>query len=138
MTHIISKFPPPAISEAQHKISETLSKHFEESKRTKRQKQSWYYATERFRDIKIALMNKLGKIKSTLRSQLTGELCKPITDHKSFVENRVSIEILVSTKWSMACHTRRTITRQQLCSSMRNWKRSIRKLFLPESRTGER
>ena len=41
-------------------------------------------------------MNKLGKIKSTLRSQLSGELCKPITDHKSFVENRDSIEILVS------------------------------------------
>ena len=28
--------------------------------------------------------------------QLTGELCKPITDHKSFVENQDSIEILVS------------------------------------------
>ena len=62
-----SKYPPTAISEAQHKISETLSKYFEESNWTKRQKQSWYYATERFRDIKIALMNKLGKIKSTLR-----------------------------------------------------------------------
>ena len=82
-----SKFLPPAISEAQHTISETLSKYFEESNRTKRQKQSWYYATERWRDSKIALMNKLCKIKSTLRSQLSGELCKPITDHKSFVEN---------------------------------------------------
>ena len=38
-------------------------------------------------------MNKLGKIKSTLRS---GELCKPITDHKSSVENRNIIKILVS------------------------------------------
>ena len=70
-------------------------KYFEESNRTKRQKQSWYYASELFRDIKIALVNKLGKIKSTLRLQLTGELCKPITDHKSFVESRDSIEILV-------------------------------------------
>ena len=58
-----SKFQPPAISEAQHKISEPHSKYFEESNQTKRQKQSWYYATERLRDIKIALMNKLGKMK---------------------------------------------------------------------------
>ena len=32
-----SKFPPPAISEAQHNLSETLSKFFEESDMTKRQ-----------------------------------------------------------------------------------------------------
>ena len=61
--HTLSKFPPPAISEAQYKISETLSKYFEESNRTKQQKQSWYYATELWRDIKIALMNKPGKTK---------------------------------------------------------------------------
>ena len=65
------KFPPPAIFEGQHKISEILSKYFEDSNRSKRQKQSYYYATERWRDIKIALMNKLYKIKSTLRSQLS-------------------------------------------------------------------
>ena len=41
-------------------------------------------------------MNKLGKTKSTLQSQLSDELCKPITDHKSFVEIRDSIELLVS------------------------------------------
>ena len=82
-----SQFPPPVIFEGRHKISEILSKCFEEPNRSKRQKQSYYYATERWRDIKIVLMNKLYKIKSTLRSQLSGELCKPITDHKSFVEN---------------------------------------------------
>ena len=38
-----SKFPPPAIFEGQHKISEILSKYFEDSNRSKRQKQSYYY-----------------------------------------------------------------------------------------------
>ena len=52
--------------------------------------------TERFRDVKIVLMNKLYKIKSTLRSQLYEELCKLINDHKSFVEARDNIEILIS------------------------------------------
>ena len=61
-----SKFPPPAIFEGQHKITEILSKYSEDSNRSKRQKQSCYYATERYRDIKISLMNKLYKIKSTL------------------------------------------------------------------------
>ena len=50
-----SKFPPQAIFEGQHKISEILSKHFEEPNRSKRQAQSHYYATERYRDIKILL-----------------------------------------------------------------------------------
>ena len=36
-----SKFPPPAIFEGQHKISEILSKYFEDSNRSKRQKQSY-------------------------------------------------------------------------------------------------
>ena len=35
------KFPPPAIFEGQHKISEILSKYFEDSNRSKRQKQSY-------------------------------------------------------------------------------------------------
>ena len=61
-----SKFPPPAIFEGQHKISAMLAKYFEDSKRSKHQKQSYYYSTERYRDIKISLMNKLYKIKSTL------------------------------------------------------------------------
>jgi hypothetical protein len=59
-----SQFPPPAIFEGQHKISEILSKYFEEPNRSRSHKQSYYYyATERWRDIKIALMNKLYKIK---------------------------------------------------------------------------
>ena len=61
-----SEFLPPVIFESQHKISEILSKYFEDSNRSKSQKQSYYYATERYRDIKISLMNKLYKIKSTL------------------------------------------------------------------------
>ena len=46
------KVSPPAIYEAQLMISEIVTKYFEESNRTKRQKQSYYYATERWRDIK--------------------------------------------------------------------------------------
>jgi hypothetical protein len=61
-----------------------------------RQKQSCYYATERWKDIKIALMNKLAKVKSHLRAQLSEEICKPMTDHKSYVEVRDSIELIVS------------------------------------------
>ena len=41
-------------------------------------------------------MNKLYKIKSTLQSQLNDDLCKPITDHKSFVEARDNIELIIS------------------------------------------
>ena len=41
-------------------------------------------------------MNKLYKIKSTLQSQLNDEYCKPFTDHKSFVEIRDNIELLIS------------------------------------------
>ena len=44
----------------------------------------------------FAFMNKVYKIKSTLRSQLNTEFCKPITDHKSFVEIQDNIELLVS------------------------------------------
>ena len=48
------------------------------------------------RSIKVVLMNKLYKIKSTLRLQLADEICKPITDHKSFVEIQDEIELLIS------------------------------------------
>ncbi len=54
-----TKFLLAAIFDAQHKISEILNKYFEESNRANRQRQSYYYATKRWRDIKIALMNKL-------------------------------------------------------------------------------
>ena len=91
-----TKFPPGAIFEVQHKISEILSKYFDEPTRSKRSDKNYFYATERFRDIKVVLMNKLHKIKSTLQSQLYEELCKLINDHKSFVETRDNIEILIS------------------------------------------
>ncbi len=50
-----AKFPPAAIFDAQHKIGEILNTCFEESNRANRQRQSYYYATERWRDIKNAL-----------------------------------------------------------------------------------
>ncbi len=78
-----TKFPPAAIFEAQHQISHILNDYIEEPNRYKHQKKSYYYATERWRDIKITLMNKLVKVTAYLRSQLSDELVKPITDHKS-------------------------------------------------------
>ena len=38
----------------------------------------------------------MAKIKSKLRSQLPDEICKPITDDKSFVKIRDNIELIVS------------------------------------------
>ncbi len=57
-----TRFPPAAIFDAQHKISEILNKYFEESNRANRQRQSYYYATERWRDSRIVLINKLAKV----------------------------------------------------------------------------
>ncbi len=56
--YAFTKFLPATIFDAQHKISEILNKYFEGSNRANRQKQSYYYTTERWRDIKIALMNR--------------------------------------------------------------------------------
>ncbi len=64
-----TKFQQPANFEAQQKISEILNNHFEDSKRTKvtkRQKQSYHYDTELWRDIKISPMNKRTKVKTKL------------------------------------------------------------------------
>ncbi len=41
-------------------------------------------------------MNKLGKVRSHLQTQLSEELCKLITDHKSYIEVRDSIKLLLS------------------------------------------
>ncbi len=66
-------------------------------------------------------------MKPYLQSQLSDEICKPITDHKSFVEIRDSLEPFVSMwKWLAACHTSTRTTQLQLILSMLNWKRSIR------------
>ncbi len=83
-------------SDAKHKIKKFLSNTSWSQKRTNSQRQSYYYATERWRDIKISLMNKLAKVKSYLQTQLSEELCKPMTDHKSYIEVRNAIELLVS------------------------------------------
>ncbi len=64
--HSFTRHPQAAIFEAQHQIREILNKYFEESNCANRQKQSYFYATEKWRDIKIALMNKLAKVKSHL------------------------------------------------------------------------
>ncbi len=94
-----TRFPPVEIFDAQHKISEILNKYFEESNRANRQRQSCYYATERWKNIKIAIMNKLAKVKSHLQSWgtlQTKEICKLITDHQFYIEVRDSTELLIS------------------------------------------
>ncbi len=69
--HSFNRFPPTAIDEAQHKIGEIINKYFDESNRENRQKQSYFYATEKCKDIKIALMSKLAKVESHLWTQLS-------------------------------------------------------------------
>jgi hypothetical protein len=63
--HSFTRFLLATIFEAQHKSSEILNKYFEDSNRANRQEQSYFYATKRWRDIKIALIIKLaGEITS--------------------------------------------------------------------------
>ena len=72
-------FPSQAISEAQHQINTTINnKYVEGGNRTTRQKQGYFYGTECWRDLKITLQNRLSKVKSGLRSQLSEEISKPI------------------------------------------------------------
>ncbi len=95
MVYLIYQISTGRNFDAQHKTSEILNKYFEESNRANRQRQSYYYATERWRDIKITLMNKLAKVKSHVLTQRSDELCKPMTDHKSYIEVRDSIELIM-------------------------------------------
>ncbi len=60
-------FPSQAISEAQYQINAVINKYIQCGNRTNRQKQSYFYATERYRDLKIILQNRLAKVKSGLR-----------------------------------------------------------------------
>ncbi len=51
---------------------------------------------QRYRDLKIILQNLLAKVKSSLLSQLSEEITKPIYNNATFVEARNNIETLVS------------------------------------------
>ena len=88
-------FPSQAISEAQYQINAVINKYTEGGNRTNRQKQSYFYATERYIDLKIILQNQLAKVKWSLRSQLWDEITKPIYN-TTFIEARNNIETLVS------------------------------------------
>ena len=89
-------FPSQAISEAQHQINSTINKYVEGGNRTNRQKQGFYYGTERWRDLKITLQNRLSKVKSGLRSQLAEVISKSIYNTATFIESQNNIETLVS------------------------------------------
>ena len=54
-------FPAQAISEAQHQINTTINKYIEGGNRTNRQKQGYFYGTERWRDLKITLQKNYPK-----------------------------------------------------------------------------
>jgi hypothetical protein len=73
-----------------------INKYIEGGNRTNRQKQSYLYATERYRDLKIILQNRLSKVKSGLRSQLSEEIAKPIYNSATFIDASNNIETLVS------------------------------------------
>ncbi len=89
-------FPSQAISEAQYQINPVINTYIEGGNRTNRQKQSYFYGTERYRHLKIVLQNLLAKVKSSLRSQLSNEITKPIYNNATFIEARNNIETLVS------------------------------------------
>ncbi len=85
-----------AISEAQYQINAVINKNIEGGNRTNRQKQSYFFGTERYRDLKIILQNRLAKVKSSLHSQLSEEIAKPIYNTTTLIEARNNIETLVS------------------------------------------
>ena len=93
-------FPAQAISEAQHRdqimINTTINKYVKGGNRTNRQIQGYFYGTECWRDLKITLQNRLSKVKSGLRSQLSEEISKPINNNATFIDTQNNIEILVS------------------------------------------
>ena len=93
---MFTTFPSQAISEAQYQINPVINKYIEGGNRTNRQQQSNFYATERYRDLKIILQNRLVKVKSSLRSQLSEEITKPIYNSATFIDARNNIETLVS------------------------------------------
>ncbi len=74
-----------------------INKYIEGGNRSNRQKQSYFYATECYRDLKIILQNRLAKIKSSLLSQQSDEITKPIyNNNTTFIEARNNVETLVS------------------------------------------
>jgi hypothetical protein len=103
--HSITRFPPAAIFDAQHKISEILNKYFEEYKSANHQGRA---AIMLWRDGGISRLRLCGgisrlrlwiswqKVKSHLQTQLSEELCNPITDYRSYIEVRDPIALLVS------------------------------------------
>jgi hypothetical protein len=75
-----------------------ISKYIEGGNRTDCQKQSYFYGTERYRDPKIMPQNRLAKVKSSLLSQLSDEITKPIYNKATFIEARNNIETLDVTR----------------------------------------
>jgi hypothetical protein len=73
-----------------------INKYIEGGNRTNRQKQTYFYATARYRDLKIMFQNRLAKVKSSLRSQLSDAITKPIYNNATFIEARNNTKTLVS------------------------------------------
>ncbi len=71
-----------------------INKDIEGENRTNHQKQSYFYATERYRDLKIIHQNRLAKVKSSLLSQLSDEITKPIYNKTTFLEAHNNIETI--------------------------------------------
>ena len=61
---VITTFPIQAMSEAQCQINSIMKKYVEGGNRSNRQKQSYFYGTESWRDMNIVLQNRLVKVKS--------------------------------------------------------------------------
>jgi hypothetical protein len=107
---------------ASYQINAVINKYIEGGNRTNRQKQSYLYGTECYRDLKIILQNRLSKVKSSLRSQLSEEIAKPIYNNSTFNEAHNNIKTLASAwlNWHMAYPISIKTPRLQSTSSMLN------------------
>ncbi len=129
-------FPSQAISEAQYDMNAVINKYIEGGNRTNRQKQSYFYATERYGDLKIIIQNRLAKVKSGPRSQLSEEFAKPIYNNVTFIEARNNIKTLVSmVEMAYGLPYKHEDSAVAIISSMLNWSNTFLSHRLPEIRT---
>jgi hypothetical protein len=77
-------------SQAQYQINAVINKYIEGGNRTN-QKQSYFYGTERYRDLKIILQNRLARVTSSLRSQLSDEITKPTYNNATLLKHATTL-----------------------------------------------
>ena len=115
-------FPARAISEAHHQISTTINKYVEGGNRTNRQKQGYYYGTERWRNLKITLQNRLSKVKAGLLARNCQRRLRNLftTTLRLLKVETISRYSSAWLRWHTAYLTSMKTPQSQPISSMRN------------------